>query len=118
MATSNTRLTPAEVNAIAAQHDQVADDITAQRNALTANVSHLVGANSGQLITTLGNVHQNWDGTTSDIVTQLRAMAQDMRTAANQLQSEDSTNASSVAKAGALGGAAPASASAFGGFLG
>jgi uncharacterized protein YukE len=102
--TSNTRLTPAEVNNIAQQHDNVADAIVRQQGLLDQNVNNLVAQNSGALITTLNNVHQNWDSTVTDIVTQLRNMAQDMRTAATQLQSEDTANSQVVAKAGAFHG--------------
>ena len=102
--TSNTRLTPEQVNNIANQHDQVADDITTQQRALDANTSNVVRANSGALINTLTSVHQNWDSKTTDIVTQLRHMAQDMRIAATQLGTEDQANAQATARAGAFQG--------------
>jgi WXG100 family type VII secretion target len=93
---NNTKLTPAEVSAMAGKHRTCADDITSQQRTLTSHISTLTTVNSGRMMQRLLEVHQEWNRLTTDIVTNLTTMATTLDSVAKNLQSEDETNASNV----------------------
>ncbi|MEO6089903.1 MAG: WXG100 family type VII secretion target [Umezawaea sp.] len=96
MAGNNTTLTPAQVSAMAGRHRTCADDITSQQRTLTTQISTLTTVNSGRMMQRLQEVHQEWDRLTTDIVSNLTQMATTLDSAAQNLQSEDEANASSI----------------------
>lgn len=93
---NNTKLTPAEVSAMAGRHRTCADDITGQQRDLTNHISTLTSTNQGRMMQRLIEVHQDWDRLTANIVENLQTMARTLDSAAQQLQSQDEGNAGGV----------------------
>ena len=93
---NNTKLTPAEVRAMAGKHRACGEDITSQQRTLTSHISTLTTVNSGRMMQRLLEVHQEWNRLTTDIVTNLTTMATTLDSVAQNLQSEDESNASQV----------------------
>jgi uncharacterized protein YukE len=93
---NNTKLTPADVSAMAGKHRAVAEEITGQQRTLTGHISTLTSVNSGRMMQRLLEVHQEWDRLTKDIVTNLTTMATTLDSVAQNLQSEDEAGASGV----------------------
>lgn len=91
---NNTKLTPAAVSAMASKHRSCADDITSQQRTLTGHISTLTSVNSGRMMQRLLEVHQEWNRLTADIVGNLTQMATTLDSVAQNLQSEDESNAS------------------------
>lgn len=96
MAGNNTKLTPADVSAMATKHRTCADDITSQQRTLTGHINTLTSVNSGRMMQKLIQVHQEWDRLTKDIVTNLTTMATTLDSVAQNLQSEDEAGAAQV----------------------
>jgi WXG100 family type VII secretion target len=116
---SNTRLSPDQVRQIAQRHDDVANEITSNQQKLTAEIESLCGANSGEMIRALNQVHSEWNTNTSNVVNNLRQMANNMRQAAQELETQDRDSGQGVIRAGgAIGGGAPAPAPAPAGAVG
>jgi WXG100 family type VII secretion target len=92
----NTKLTPAEVSAMAGRHRTCADDITTQQRGLTTQISTLTSVNSGRMMQRLHEVHEEWNRLTTDIVSNLTQMATTLDSAAQNLQREDEQNASTL----------------------
>lgn len=93
---NNTKLTPAEVSAMAQKHRTCADDITSQQRTLTGHISTLTSVNSGRMMQRLLEVHHEWDRLTKDIVTNLTTMATTLDSVAQNLQSEDESGAAQI----------------------
>ena len=96
MAGNNTKLTPAEVQAVAKKHRNCADDITSQQRTLAGHISTLTSVNSGRMMQKLTEVHHEWDRLTKDIVTNLTTMATTLDSVAQNLQSEDEAGAAQL----------------------
>lgn len=79
-------------NTVVGQHQQVQDYIKNQQSTLREEITNLQSTNSGNLISSLVTVHQNWDDSMTDIVNQLGNMIEAMQSTASGLQNQDAQN--------------------------
>ncbi|MGP4017777.1 WXG100 family type VII secretion target [Saccharopolyspora sp. 5N708] len=84
-----TKLTASQLRDKANQHDGVAEGITREQTRLRGEIDSVTGANQGDMIMALDNVHENWQQITGRIVKNLQAMAQQVRQTADQVENKD-----------------------------
>ncbi|SDQ17619.1 WXG100 family type VII secretion target [Actinopolyspora saharensis] len=98
MATQQTRLTQSKLAQLAQRHEEVAGQITNQRTTLSSSIDMLAGANRGDMMTSLKNVHQQWDQACKNIVTNLERMAEEVNRTGRETQNQDSEVAGSISR--------------------
>ncbi|MGJ7908128.1 WXG100 family type VII secretion target [Actinopolyspora sp. H202] len=96
MATQQTRLTQSSLAQLANRHEEVAGQITSQQTSLASSIDMLASANRGDMMTSLKNVHQQWDQACRDIVKNLERMAQEVNRTGRETQDQDSATAQQI----------------------
>jgi WXG100 family type VII secretion target len=91
-----TKLTPEQVRSVAKAHTQLADQITADQKTVSQQVQNAQSANLGAMVNKLVSVHSDWDSKMTDVVGQLTTMAGVLNSTANDLENQDTQNASGV----------------------
>ncbi|GAB3553865.1 WXG100 family type VII secretion target [Actinopolyspora lacussalsi] len=98
MATQQTRLTQSSLAQLSNRHEEVAGQITSQQTSLASSIDMLAGANRGDMMTSLKNVHQQWDQACRDIVKNLERMAQEVNRTGRETQDQDSVTAQEIGR--------------------
>lgn len=73
-------------------HSDVASYIQQQRTKLTNEVQTAQSQNSGNMITSLVKVHEDWDNNMADIIKNLNTMIEAMQQTAQGLHYQDAAN--------------------------
>ena len=96
MAAQQTKLTQSQLAQLSQRHEDVAQQVTSQQSTLSGSIDTLASANRGDMMTSLKNVHEQWNKACSDIVKNLQQMAQQVNTTGRETQNKDEEVASSV----------------------
>jgi hypothetical protein len=87
-----TQIDPDTFNKVIQGHSDVHTYITQQQAHIGQEVQNAAANNSGQMITSLVNVHTDWDDKMKDILTNLEQMISDLQETFKKLFHQDAAN--------------------------